>query len=48
MKKDKRIIQAEEILNVLEENSNIKYLSNLIGGFITILIGTAILDKMVK
>ena len=46
MKKDKRVIQAEEILDVLEENP--KHSSNLIGGFITILVGVTVLNEIKK
>ena len=46
MKKDKRVIQAEEMLDILEDNP--KYTSSLIGGFITIFIGATLLNEIKK
>ena len=49
MKKDKRVKQAEEMLDILEEN-NSQSSSGLIGGFITICIamsiGTSLIQQM--
>ena len=45
MEKDKRVIQAKEILNKLEEADKV---SNLVGGFVTILLGCIILDKVLE
>jgi len=48
MKKDIRVKQAEEMLDILEETPNPKYTSGLIGGFITILIGATLLKEIKK
>jgi len=44
MKKDKRVIQAEEMLNELEEPYKI---ADLTGGFVTILLGCVVLNEVI-
>jgi len=46
--KDPRVKQAEEMLDVLEENNTNKLIGGLTGAFITILIGATILNQIKK